>query len=423
MQITYFLDDSGDDGLSILVDVPPVVEGVRVEGFSPDAAPRRSKAGRAASCQYSIDGALRYVRGVSGGEPAKWAATPVLRVFPEAGRQMNAYYDRGALRFFYAAGRDGRTVYTSDVPDCVTHELGHAVLDALRPDLWDVGSPEAWAFHEAFADMHAVIWALGQERLVALALEQTGGDLSKSNVISRVGESMARVIHGMAPEKSDGECLRDLTVPFQYASPSAVPKAGPPSVLTSQPHSFGRVFTGAWYAMLVELYNFHKRGSPGPVAVAAARDEAADILLKGARNAPKTVRFFESVASVMYASAGPRAGIVAGAFLSRGVLTPAASVLSVPDPQVYSCPQARRKTLRLADHIVRASSGSHPLDGLEVEIPSDLSDHVDAELVDATALCLDMIDRDGLLGRMWVAADGALKRHHICGAKHAGCTG
>ena len=40
-------------------------------------------------------------------------------------------------------------VYTWESPDLVAHEVGHAALDALQPDLFGLSSLEADAFHEA----------------------------------------------------------------------------------------------------------------------------------------------------------------------------------------------------------------------------------------------------------------------------------
>jgi hypothetical protein len=42
----------------------------------------------------------------------------------------------------------------------VCHELGHAILDALKPQLFNVASTEAGAFHEAFGDISAILCAL-----------------------------------------------------------------------------------------------------------------------------------------------------------------------------------------------------------------------------------------------------------------------
>ena len=49
-----------------------------------------------------------------------WAATKRLRVHLDRGQDLNAYYDRTSLSFFHdVAG--GRTVYSGESPDVVTH--------------------------------------------------------------------------------------------------------------------------------------------------------------------------------------------------------------------------------------------------------------------------------------------------------------
>ena len=69
------------------------------------------------------------------------------------------------LSFFHDVVRDatnGRqvTVFSGESPDVVAHELGHAVLDSLKPALFELASIEAAAFHESFGDMSAILTAL-----------------------------------------------------------------------------------------------------------------------------------------------------------------------------------------------------------------------------------------------------------------------
>src|SRR5207249_3490269 len=82
-----------------------------------------------------------------------------LGVVLDAGVDLNAYYDRRELAFFHdTVART--TVYTGESPDVLCHELGHAVLDALRPGLWDAMSVEVAAFHEACGDISALLAGL-----------------------------------------------------------------------------------------------------------------------------------------------------------------------------------------------------------------------------------------------------------------------
>jgi hypothetical protein len=52
------------------------------------------------------------------------------------GIDLNAFYDRQGLKFFHGSAA-GRTVFSGESPDVVCHELGHAVLDSLKPQLFD----------------------------------------------------------------------------------------------------------------------------------------------------------------------------------------------------------------------------------------------------------------------------------------------
>ena len=84
---------------------------------------------------------------------SRWAATSKLMVFPLAGKDFNAYYDRESLKFFYDQDQATRKmIYAANGTDVVSHETGHAFLDILRSDFWSVQALEIWAFHEAFAE-------------------------------------------------------------------------------------------------------------------------------------------------------------------------------------------------------------------------------------------------------------------------------
>ena len=96
-------------------------------------------------------------RVVPGG--ARWHTGRPLVVDLDAGDDLNAYYDRQELCFFHATVR-GVTVYSGESPDVLCHELGHALLDAIRPQLWNAASIEVASFHEAFADISAMLSAL-----------------------------------------------------------------------------------------------------------------------------------------------------------------------------------------------------------------------------------------------------------------------
>jgi hypothetical protein len=84
-----------------------------------------------------------------------WEVGSILPVDLDFGIDLNAFYDRQGLKFFHGSAA-GRTVFSGESPDVVCHELGHALLDSFKPQLFDAASIEVAAFHESFGDMSAI---------------------------------------------------------------------------------------------------------------------------------------------------------------------------------------------------------------------------------------------------------------------------
>jgi len=125
-------------------------------------------------CYAAVSGVIeRFELGL--GRPVVWpwagrGSPPLgdrLRVYPHAMQEANAYYDRrlrGLLFGYFSASRDdagqnlpGQIVYTCLSHDIVAHEATHALLDSVRPYFVDPTGPDAPAFHEAFADVMALL--------------------------------------------------------------------------------------------------------------------------------------------------------------------------------------------------------------------------------------------------------------------------
>ena len=94
-----------------------------------------------------------------------------LFLVPHAFSEANAYYagdDRGV--FFGYLELPERTIHTCLSHDIVAHEVTHAVLDGLRPHLIEPGLPDQAAFHEAFADIVALLSVFSVGPLVETVL-------------------------------------------------------------------------------------------------------------------------------------------------------------------------------------------------------------------------------------------------------------
>jgi hypothetical protein len=195
----------------------------------------------------------------------------------DVGEEFNAYYDRYGLRFFHGQA-DGKVVYSGESPDVVCHELGHAVLDALRPQLFDTAFIECGAFHESFGDMSAMLSALQLSPVRQEVLVETGGNLNRSSRLSRLAEQLGWAIRLVAPDAVDADCLRNAKNSFFYQPPENLPPDAPASALSSEPHSFSRVFTAAFLECLAGM--FAVQSTQDEAALAQTAGDAARLLVE-----------------------------------------------------------------------------------------------------------------------------------------------
>lgn len=136
----------------------------------------------------------------------------------------------------------------------VAHETGHAILDALRPDLWDVNFLEVGAFHEAFGDITAIVTALS-DRVTRLELLDRSPDLCTPNFVEstaeEVADSVRRVISKDNPTSKPRRALNTL----RWQLPQTLPSTGGPDVLIAEVHSLAPIITGCFYDVLRAIFN------------------------------------------------------------------------------------------------------------------------------------------------------------------------
>jgi hypothetical protein len=95
------------------------------------------------------------------GRPIPWHSRfPQLYLIPQARVEPNAFYSRehNAVLFgWLPAVGDKPALYTALSYDVIVHEVSHAILDGLRPRFTEPSLPDQLAFHEALADLVALL--------------------------------------------------------------------------------------------------------------------------------------------------------------------------------------------------------------------------------------------------------------------------
>jgi hypothetical protein len=254
---------------------------------------------------------------------SSWQGGGALSVRLDAGEDLNAYYDRDSLSFFHANVKAGVS-YSGESPDIVCHELGHAVLDAIRPELWDVMADEVAAFHESFGDISALLCALQLPSMRQAILKDTAGKLYRTSRLSRLAEQLGAGIRESFPDAAEPDCLRNAVNSHFYKAPNELPPSGPASRLSSEPHSFSRVFTAGFFEALSGMF----KQSPNPTSATLLKvtQDAGRLLVAAVKSAPIVPDYYSQVAAHMVAadesdSGGKYGSVLRSAFVRRGILS------------------------------------------------------------------------------------------------------
>jgi hypothetical protein len=227
-----------------------------------------------------------------------------LKVAPHAFAEANAYYSRRdeGIVFGYlpaaparrrAAAKASDTVFTCLSADIVVHETTHAILDGLRSDLMRPSTPDQPAFHEAFADIVALLSALSRQKLIELALpkgsqknakripmkELTIKALSES-VLLGLAEQFGRTIAQKKLDRFRGSPLRRSVEIKATNSNYQDQLAG-----EAEPHDLGEILVAAVMNSFLAIWEARVRPALDPTGSGFAdRSRAAEEGAKAAQN-------------------------------------------------------------------------------------------------------------------------------------------
>lgn len=464
-KITFMMNDPATPALCEEISIPTlpaICPAFSVQGWAGAGREFSTVEGHAAQVYAAIVKTLTFFQHTVSAPIHRWAATDNLIVFPHAGQDFNAYYDRAGLHFFY--GPDPvrqKVVFSCESVDVVSHELGHALLDCLRPDLWNTQCLEIFAFHESWGDMIAILTVMQSEQVLNDVLASS---VENSNCVSRLAEDMGIAIYNLVAQSGrdpmrSRDSLRDAINNFHYTPPEQLPMQAPDNVLAGEPHSFSRVFTAAFYDMLIGIYNIELAKGRAPIdALRSARDVCGLLLINAIPNAPAVPRFFESVARAIQTASqgigGQYNDAVSSAFQKRGILTTTLRALSnmkfsdvdLTNVQVASTDghhlvkKLDVRTVKLSDYTEISAQSNHPLYSAEIEIPvqsmmkfdfaGNLVDEVktaESHAIEAARAAINQLEKLDMVGDRksdkfdyhFSIVDGKLVRNFIrCGCRH-----
>lgn len=286
VRIKYYLNDPAFPELTGYTDASsPYKLQINVMNFTGRPYGFDTPAGKAANTFAVLQKGINFTNRKLNLE--KWAVVKKLNVNPLAGVQANAYYDRQNLKFFYFK-RENKEIFTCLSADIISHELGHALLDAIRPEFFNMASLEIWAFHESFGDINAICCTLSHDEIIDILINQTGGDLMKPNLVEGVAEQFGL---GLGLQGA----LRKAINTFKYTKPELLPKNAPHDQLSGEPHSFSRVFTAAFYEILCEAVKV--LGGASRQNVKQAVDIVFGTFLEACRSCPAAANIYSVVAT------------------------------------------------------------------------------------------------------------------------------
>ena len=381
---------------------------ISVQGYNgPSGKPVGSVEWLPENCYANLVNLLTNLKKYLAGK--NWSAIMTLSVLPRAGNTMNAYYDRSSLRFFYFDNR-GKHVETSSSADIINHECGHGILDALRPDFWNVASIEIPAFHEAFGDIMALHGALFYDEILNVA------DLNNTTFLSKIGDEF-----GLAIGSSLG--LRDLNNNLSYVSPSKLPSQ--PTVgfpVSTECHDFSRVWSGIYFSILKGM---HKQNGGTKEGLIASRDYLLEIFMESVKTCPVVTSFYSALAKCMITADATRGGkyknLLNSIFVSKNLIKADIKMLSVDSGETKMEVSKNTKMVSLKD-LKLESVLAQSLDDVKILIPSDdvtfdgeiheMSTNEDA--INQASIFVDSLIKNGEIGKSWVVnSDNVLERNHI----------
>lgn len=182
-----------------------------------------------------------------------------LRIYPHALREANAYYspEKRALLFGYFPassanpGRNlpGGTVFTCLSHDIVAHETTHALLDGMHQRFIEPSNPDSLAFHEAFADLVALLQHFSFPGVLRHQIAQSRDDLAARNLLGQLAQQFGEAVGRYGALR---DALGQVNAKTQLWEPTPPDPAAIRS--TTEPHARGSILVAAVFNAFLSIY-------------------------------------------------------------------------------------------------------------------------------------------------------------------------
>jgi hypothetical protein len=194
-----------------------------------------------------------------------------LKVVPHAFEEVNSFYSREAqsLLFGYYRGANGLGFMCLS-QDIVVHETAHALLDGLRGRFMAPSSPDQAAFHEAFADIVALLSVFSLDDVLRFLIEgDAAAHGAPDGLIGKDRVSMERlmesVLLGLADEmESDSGLARVNALRRSVRIPPDPRVLSDDRAEFQEPHRRGEVLVAAVMRTFVDAWT-RRLGSLGTI--------------------------------------------------------------------------------------------------------------------------------------------------------------
>jgi hypothetical protein len=188
-----------------------------------------------------------------------------LRIYPHALREANAYYSPGrkALLFGYFRASDedpgdhlpGGFVFTALSHDIVAHETSHALLDGMHRKFNHPTNLDMLGFHEAFADVVALLQHFTFPEIVRDQIARTRGALrNQANLLGELASEFGRAL-------GTRSALRDYIGRIDPVTKTWSPHAPNPADYSDavEPHARGAILVAAVFDAFLSIYERRTR--------------------------------------------------------------------------------------------------------------------------------------------------------------------